>query len=170
MKPHSLPACCPPGRPLRAPGFTLVELMITIAISAILLGLAAPSFSSFIKSQTVRTASSDLNAALIFARSEAIKRNSDVVITPASGGWQNGWTVTVTTVAGVDSTASTTTLGSQASFSGLTITGPTGGLTYGSDGRLAGTTMPTFQISGSASTRCVSVGLSGVPMSKTGSC
>lgn len=159
-----LPANRPSRRWLRVRGFTLIELMVTIAISAILLGLAVPSFSSFIKSQAVRTSSSDLNAALIFARSEAIKRNSNVTLTPASGGWQNGWSITVT------SAASTTTLGSQAAFSGLTISGPTSGLTYGSDGRLAGTAMPSFEISGSASTRCVSVNLSGLPMSKTGSC
>lgn len=151
-------------RPIRSGGFTLIELMVTIAIAAILLGIGAPSFSEFIKNQAVRTASSDITTMLIFARSEANKRNTNITVTPASGGWQNGWTVTVS------SGGSTTTLGSQAAFAGLTITGPSTDLTYGSDGHLVDTSAPSFQISGSTSTRCINVSLSGMPTSKTGSC
>jgi len=145
-------------------GFTLIELMVTIAISAILLGLAAPSFSSFIRSQAVRTASSDITTMLVLARSEAIKRNNNVLITQASGGWQNGWTVTVTTG------GNTETLGNQAAFSRLSIAGPGGDLIYGGDGRLSNATPPSFQITGGDSVRCVKVSLSGMPSSQTGSC
>lgn len=79
----------------RQSGFTLLELMVTIAVFAVIFGIAIPSFSSFIAAQRVRAASFDLNASLIQARSEATKRNTDVVIQQASGGWQNGWSVNI---------------------------------------------------------------------------
>lgn len=145
----------------RSQGFTLAELMVTIGISIILLGMGVPSFTSYIANSKIRSASTDLSFAITLARSEAIKRNSTVVMTPASSGWQNGWTVK----------AGSATLAQQNAYSSITISGPDT-LTYGNDGRLTGTTAPTFQISGSSSatSRCVSVNLSGLPSSKTGSC
>jgi type IV fimbrial biogenesis protein FimT len=149
----------------RASGFTLIELMVTLAISAILLGVGVPSFVGFIRGQAVKTASFDINSMLIFARSEAIKRNGDVVVTPTSTNWANGWTTTVTTG------GTTTTLSKQAAFSsGVTITTTATSVTYGSNGRIQGSTPPSFEINGSSSTRCISVSLSGLPNSKTGSC
>jgi type IV fimbrial biogenesis protein FimT len=152
--------------PARMRGVTLIELIVTLAISAVLLGIGVPSFVSFIRNQAVKTASFDITSMLIFARSEAIKRNADVVITPTSGNWAYGWAVTTT------SGGATTTLSAQSAFSGLTITASIASLSYGSNGRVQGTTQPSFQISGNGSTdtRCVSVSLSGLPNSKTGSC
>jgi len=72
--------------PTRSRGFTLTELMVKVTIAAILLAIGIPSFRSFILGQRVKTASFDTVYTLTLARSEAIKRNSDVVITPASGG------------------------------------------------------------------------------------
>jgi type IV fimbrial biogenesis protein FimT len=145
-------------------GVTLVELMVVIAISAILLGIATPSFVDFIKGQSVKTASADITSALAFARSEAIKRNSDVVITPAGAGWQGGWAITATV------SGAATTLNQQSAYKNITITGPATDLTYGGDGRVKGGSAPTFQISGDSNIRCVSVSLSGVAHSKTGAC
>ena len=54
-----------------ATGFTLIELMVTIAIAAILATLAAPSFREYIVSQRIKNASFDLFTALTLARSEA---------------------------------------------------------------------------------------------------
>lgn len=148
----------------RGRGFTLVELMITLAIGAIILGVGLPSFSGFVRGQGSKTASMDLTSALLLTRSEAIKRNTNVVLASASGGWINGWTVTVT------SGGATTTLNSHAAFSGLTIDGPDTSITYGNNGRLQNTSAPEFEITGGSSVRCVSVTLSGLPATKTGSC
>jgi type IV fimbrial biogenesis protein FimT len=74
-------------------GFTLVELMIVIAILAVLLGVAAPAFRSFIVEQRLRATSADLRIAMMTARSEAVKRNRDVAVTPLSGDWSNGWEI-----------------------------------------------------------------------------
>ena len=58
----------------RQSGFTLVELMVTIAIAAILLGLGVPSFRTLIENNRIAAASNDVVTGLQFARSEAVKR------------------------------------------------------------------------------------------------
>ena len=63
-------------RPQR--GFTVVELMVTVALVATLSALAAPSLRQLIATQRVRTAASALNESLWLARSEAVKRNTNV--------------------------------------------------------------------------------------------
>lgn len=144
-------------------GFTLIELLFTIAIAAIFAALAAPSFRDFIAGQRVKTASYDISYGLTGARSEAIKRNLNVVLVPVSGNWQNGWTVT----------AGTATVSQHEPFLDLTITGPATNLTYNSSGRLTAAVLP-FAISSSVSagvaSRCIRVDLSGLPSSKTGAC
>lgn len=86
-------------------GFTLFELMFTIAIGVLVLTLAVPSFRQSIQSAQRRQAATDFYSSLTRARSEAITRNTPVRIcardlgssTPdcASSGspWQNGWIV-----------------------------------------------------------------------------
>ena len=61
---------------LAAGGFTLVELMITIAVAAILLAVAVPSFRTITLSSRLSTASNDVVAAFNTARLEAIKLNA----------------------------------------------------------------------------------------------
>jgi type IV fimbrial biogenesis protein FimT len=60
----------------RATGFTLLELMVTLAVLGILLGIAVPSFQSSLTNSRLTTAANDLVGALQAARSEAIKRNA----------------------------------------------------------------------------------------------
>ena len=83
-----------PQRPCRQQGFTLIEALIVVALVGVLLTIAVPSFVSFTANQRVKSASFELYAALSFARSEAIKRRSEVTVRPASGtDWATGWTV-----------------------------------------------------------------------------
>ncbi|KGE04140.1 GspH/FimT family pseudopilin [Pseudohaliea rubra] len=78
----------------RSRGFTLVELMITIVVLGILIGLAAPAFRGFVAEQRIRAASMDLQMALTMARSEAVKRNARIELQRSNGtDWSGGWRV-----------------------------------------------------------------------------
>jgi type IV fimbrial biogenesis protein FimT len=84
-------------------GFTLVELMITLAIVGILLMVGVPSLKTFMQGNQLIAASNELVSALHVARSEAIKLNSRISICDSSDGktcgltgdWSNGWIVFV---------------------------------------------------------------------------
>lgn len=67
-------------------GFTLVELMITIAVLAIVLAIAVPSFQAIINRNRLVSASNEVVAALQLARMEAIRRNSRVELCPSTNG------------------------------------------------------------------------------------
>jgi type IV fimbrial biogenesis protein FimT len=62
-------------------GFTLIELMVTIAIAVILVSLAAPSFRSYLVKKKVEGTLAELSSDLQFARSEAVSRNQTVRMT-----------------------------------------------------------------------------------------
>jgi type IV fimbrial biogenesis protein FimT len=59
-------------------GFTILELMMTLTIAAVLLGIAIPSFRGMMISSRLRTATNDFAGAINTARSEAITRNTPV--------------------------------------------------------------------------------------------
>ena len=65
-------------------GFTLVELMVTVAVAAILISVAVPSFRNMIISNRLSTISSDLADVMSLARSESIKRNRPITFCRAS--------------------------------------------------------------------------------------
>lgn len=83
-------------------GVTLVEILIVVMIALIMATLAAPSFSSFMNNSRQSSVQSQLIADLNRARSEAIKRNSRVLVCNANAAlsdcttstdWNSGWIV-----------------------------------------------------------------------------
>jgi type IV fimbrial biogenesis protein FimT len=85
-------------------GFTFVEMMVTIAIVAIMMALAAPAMHQFVTQKAVSSSSDELVSALRFARSEALKRSSPVTVCAGNGkvtdadaacstDWKQGWIV-----------------------------------------------------------------------------
>lgn len=86
-------------------GFTLLELLVTLAVATILMAVAVPSYRQFVVSSQRADAATSLFAALQRARSEAITRNSAIILcqrnyystgaascdTEADGSWEEGW-------------------------------------------------------------------------------
>lgn len=68
-------------RRVTASGFTLVELLVVVAVAAILIALAAPSFSGYIAKKRVEGVFTELATDIQLARSEAVQRNASVRIT-----------------------------------------------------------------------------------------
>ncbi len=146
----------------RGKGFTLVEVMMAVAIAAILVSLAAPSFVRLIADQRAKAAATDLVTALNVTRSEAIKHNLNVTLQPKTGGWANGWQIK-------DPDGGTDLL--DANATGVPITGGPASVIYNGGGRLAGTAAPSFTIGESGMPqRCLSIDLSGRPHIKASEC
>lgn len=147
----------------RARGFTAIELMIVVAIVAILTAVAAPYMGNMVRSQRLRTTTFDVFASLTLARSEAIKRNVSVTMAPVGGDWAKGWTVT---------DANGNVLKKQGAADQITIAGPANAVFNGT-GRLGAAIVPfdlDAMVGSTTLHRCVSVDLSGRPVSKEAAC
>lgn len=93
-------------------GFTLIELMVTVAVLAIVMAVAIPNFTTLVNNNRLTAQANEMLAAIMLARTEAIKQNESMVFchsvdgvncsAPPAAGWQ-GWlvrgTVDVTPVA-----------------------------------------------------------------------
>ncbi len=90
-------------------GFTIVELLITMSIAAILLTIGVPSFQDMVKDRRIEISLQALETDLEMARSEAMTRNQSVVLCRHNGetatptvcsttaNWQDGWVIFIDT-------------------------------------------------------------------------
>ncbi len=83
-----------------ARGFTLLELMVTVAVLAVLIGIAVPSLGDATLAGKLAASANDLVAGVAMGRSEAIKRNAVTSLCVSSngtscgsGGWEQGWII-----------------------------------------------------------------------------
>ena len=149
------PTCCfiparasrPLGAVRRQRGLTLVEVMITLTIAAILSSLGVPGFVDLIRTKNLAAAASDLKSDLNFARSEAVKRNRRVLVCPAGasantcgGGtdWAIGWLVCVDADANGACDTPTASVPNplrvKAAAQAITVTGPNGAMRFSGGG------------------------------------
>jgi type IV fimbrial biogenesis protein FimT len=76
-----------------ARGFTLVELMTTMVLMAVVLVVGIPSFQRIFESNSTTTQTNEVIAAMNLARSEAIRRGINVTVEAVAGGFQDGWCI-----------------------------------------------------------------------------
>jgi len=76
-------------------GFSLVQLLIGLAVIGILARLASPAFSELIASQRRQVSANELANGLRLARTEAVLRQQDVVMHALEEDWSRGWRIIV---------------------------------------------------------------------------
>lgn len=165
-------------------GYTLVELMVVIAILGIVMAYAVPGIRTLMDTQKMKTATFDLVTTVMFARSEAIKfgntANASISIVPQSSNYTNGWCVVFSS----SSSCSTSAPGADV----MRVNAPTANvnysvttcsvnpcvITFGKNGRLsAGSSVKlqlTNDLSSSPLTRCVVIDTTGNATAKVGAC
>ncbi len=90
----------------RQAGFTLTELIVTVAILAIVTGFAVPAMQSYVTNASVSTLANEFTSGLSYTRGEAVNRNTCVTMciaidpndpnptcSPALNDWNNGWII-----------------------------------------------------------------------------
>jgi type IV fimbrial biogenesis protein FimT len=160
--------------PFNNKGLTMIELMITLAITGILLVSAAPSFRTSIQNNRMVTQVNELQALLSLARSEAVKRNESIRVcggTSVDGctdAWQNGWLVFVD-LNSDDKASDNEILRVHGSLSGgnvLTFTGSETNVIYAANGIATSGVGGTFTLCdarGTDKAKGLVIGLSGRP-------
>ncbi len=155
-----------PGFP--ACGFTLVEMIVTISVVAVLAAFAGPSMTTTIAHHRVEDAASDLCAVLFKARADALMLNNDVSVLPIGGNWAAGWRIP-------DPVNSGKYLQTHeaARAVAITLTGAST-VTYQFNGRIRGSVGIRFNVSSSvagiSTAKCIAVDPSGRPYTQDGTC
>lgn len=156
-------------------GFTLVELIVVMAIMGIAMTIAVPGTRDFLSNQRMRTASFNLVASAMFARSEAVKRGIPVFIkAPASNDLNGGWCVLVSAAATCSMTApGNETMRVQQPLSGVDYAFDTtaGVIAFNRAGRLASAVrIEIVDAETGGMARCVRIDVGGSARSDLGDC
>ena len=137
-------------------GFTLLELLVTVALIAIVMAIAVPSMSTFTQNDRLTTNINQLVGHLAYARSEAVKRSQQVSVcvsndaaTCTGGSWADGWIVYIDADADNSFTAGEELLRVQQALGGnnsLTPTGIGNQITYDNRGFVNAASIGSLQL------------------------
>lgn len=87
--------CAWPKQENTMKGFTLLEALIVLVIMSILTMLAVPAFGWMGNNAATKNSATNLQLAVMSARSAAVKFNRNASIIPKAGNWANGWDIVV---------------------------------------------------------------------------
>lgn len=145
--------------------FTLIELMVTISVLAVVIALAAPSFSSMLQESRLSALSTEVQSALQLARSEAVKRRENITVcrsnaaqTACANGtdWATGWLIR---------RANGDVLKVWDAVQGTVITGPNTGISFRSNGMSSSAAAQSWSVTSSSCSgeqkRTISVNITG---------
>ncbi len=74
-------------------GVTLMELMVVVAIVSIIAIFTVPSFSGLFAKSRVSSTADQLYSDLQFAKTESLRRSTQIAVIQQDGGWEKGWCV-----------------------------------------------------------------------------
>ena len=84
-----------------ARGFTLIEILVVVAVVSIMLSIAVPSFTSFISSYKATAAINDFLQSVVQTRNEAMRQSRSMTMAPVTpGDWRSGWIIFHDTASG----------------------------------------------------------------------
>lgn len=157
------------GHRSTATGFSLLEMMVVVAIIGIIMAVALPSMRDLLANQRTKSTALDVLTTVMFAKGEAIKRGTEISIKAPSDDLNDGWCVIFGTAADCDpASPGTGVMYVQAPNRNLDIAwvAPTTGtrITFNRAGRLATLGQVRFKVSdpsGAGVTRCVTINVSG---------
>jgi type IV fimbrial biogenesis protein FimT len=162
--------------PRKTAGFSLIELITVLAVMSILAAIAFPSFGWLMATTRMKASASNLHLAMLYARSEAVKRNTTVKIGAEGGDWSAGWRVWQDTNNDDSVDAGEPVFRTEIAQSRVTIEEGSDleAIAFMRSGRLpVGDPAPEFTISdpgNHAESRCVTTGLSGMPAVREHAC
>lgn len=165
----------------RHAGFTLIEMMVVLAIMGIALSIAMPDIKSLVNNQKMKSATFDLVATAMVARSEAIKwggaSSATIAIrAPADDFSSSGWCIVFTSTSACDtSSPGDAVIQVTRPPAGVTITyqGVAAPIIFNRSGRLTGGVAVKLQVDDNdafSQSRCVTIDTNGNATVKVGVC
>lgn len=152
-------------------GFTLIELMVTVAIIGVIALVAMPGMQMLIDASRINGATSELSSAFQLARSESVRRNARITVCGSTDGATcaaaTTWTQVIVRQPNGSATDPAVIRNYQPSGS-MQLTGPSAGVVFRPSGLIE--SQQTLNVALSGNYRCITVKVSGVVSAAQGAC